>query len=171
VAAIVGEPGVGKSRLTFELTHSHRVEGWLVLEAGASSHGKADALANRPAEAIPLLRKVADQSASMKLVSDHLLGAIPLGDVWLSTGRMAARRDPSDVGEAVAHYRGAIGLAHELGMRPLAAHCHLGLGSLYRRTGQRQEAQEHLVIAATMCREMDMRFWLEKADAEIRVLG
>ena len=41
VAAIVGEPGVGKSRLTFELTHSHRVEGWLVLEAGASSHGKA----------------------------------------------------------------------------------------------------------------------------------
>src|SRR6185436_7306291 len=41
VIAIVGEPGVGKSRLTFELTHSHRVEGWLVLEAGASSHGKA----------------------------------------------------------------------------------------------------------------------------------
>ena len=41
VAAIVGEPGVGKSRLTFELTHSPRVEGWLVLEAGASSHGKA----------------------------------------------------------------------------------------------------------------------------------
>ena len=41
VVAIVGEPGVGKSRLTFELTHSHRVEGWLVLEAGASSHGKA----------------------------------------------------------------------------------------------------------------------------------
>jgi hypothetical protein len=41
VAAVVGEPGVGKSRLTFELTHSHGVGGWLVLEAGASSHGKA----------------------------------------------------------------------------------------------------------------------------------
>jgi class 3 adenylate cyclase/tetratricopeptide (TPR) repeat protein len=40
VAAIVGEAGVGKSRLTFELTHSDRVEGWLVLEAGAASHGK-----------------------------------------------------------------------------------------------------------------------------------
>jgi class 3 adenylate cyclase len=40
VAAIVGEPGVGKSRLTFGLAHSHRLEGWLVLEAGASSHGK-----------------------------------------------------------------------------------------------------------------------------------
>jgi class 3 adenylate cyclase len=41
VAAIVGEPGVGKSRLTFELIHSDRVDGWLVLEAGASSYGKA----------------------------------------------------------------------------------------------------------------------------------
>jgi class 3 adenylate cyclase len=41
VAAIVGEPGVGKSRLVFELTHSHRVEGWLVLEAGSVSYGKA----------------------------------------------------------------------------------------------------------------------------------
>ena len=37
----MGEPGVGKSRLTFELTHSHRVEGWLVLQAGAVSYGKA----------------------------------------------------------------------------------------------------------------------------------
>ena len=41
VAAVVGEPGVGKSRLVFELTHSHRVDGWLVLEAGSVSYGKA----------------------------------------------------------------------------------------------------------------------------------
>ena len=41
VVAVVGEPGVGKSRLTFELTHSHRFEGWLILEAGAVSYGKA----------------------------------------------------------------------------------------------------------------------------------
>jgi tetratricopeptide (TPR) repeat protein len=54
----------------------------------AASLGAVYALANRTAEAIPLLRKVADQSASMKLVSDHLLGAIPLGEVWLATGRI-----------------------------------------------------------------------------------
>ena len=42
-------------------------------------------------------------------------------------------------------------------MRPLVAHCHLGLGKLYRRTGKRDEAQEHLTTATTMYREMGMR--------------
>ena len=58
-----------------------------------------------------------------------------------------------------------LALADELGMRPLVAHCHLGLGKLYRRTGERQRAHEHLTTATTMYREMDMRFWLEQAEA------
>jgi class 3 adenylate cyclase/tetratricopeptide (TPR) repeat protein len=41
VVAMVGEPGVGKSRLVWEVTHSHRVHGWLVLQAGSVSYGKA----------------------------------------------------------------------------------------------------------------------------------
>jgi len=53
-------------------------------------------------------------------------------------------------------------------MRPLQAHCHLGLGKLYRRTGTREQAQEHLTTAVRMYREMDMPFWLEKADAELQ---
>ena len=57
------------------------------------------------------------------------------------------------------------------GMRPPVAHCHLGLGKLYRRTGDRQQAQEHLTTATTMYREMDMRFWLEQAEAEVRELA
>jgi hypothetical protein len=52
-------------------------------------------------------------------------------------------------------------------MRPLVAHCHLGFGKLYRRTGKRQEAYEHLTTATTMYREMDMRFWLEQAEAAL----
>ena len=53
-------------------------------------------------------------------------------------------------------------------MRPLVAHCHLGLGKLYQRTGKRDPAQEHLTTATTMYRETGMTYWLEKADAEIR---
>src|SRR5262249_18265819 len=41
VVAIVGEAGVGKSRLTYEFTHSHRVQDWLILEASSVSYGKA----------------------------------------------------------------------------------------------------------------------------------
>jgi len=44
----------------------------------------------------------------------------------------------------------------------LFAHCHLGLGKLYRRTGKRQQAQEHLSTATTMYREMGMTYWLAK---------
>jgi hypothetical protein len=53
-------------------------------------------------------------------------------------------------------------------MRPLAAHCHLGLGKLYRRTDKREQAREHLATATTMYRQMGMTSWLEKSDAEIR---
>ena len=41
-------------------------------------------------------------------------------------------------------------------MRPLVAHCHLGLGKLYLRTGKREQAQEHFATATTMYREMGM---------------
>jgi len=58
-------------------------------------------------------------------------------------------------------------LADELSMRPLVAHCHMGLGKLFRRTGDRAKADEHLATATAMYREMDMGFWLEKAEAEV----
>ncbi len=59
----------------------------------------------------------------------------------------------------------------EPGMRPLIAHCHLGLGKLHRRTDRREQAQEHLTTATTMYREMGMTYWLEKVEAEVRELG
>ena len=58
-------------------------------------------------------------------------------------------------------------LAKELALRPLLAHCHLGLGKLYQRTSQRAEARAHLTTATGMSRETDMGFWLEQAEAEI----
>jgi hypothetical protein len=73
-----------------------------------------------------------------------------------------------NVRTAAAHYGAAMTLASELDMRPLVAHCHLGLGRLDRRTGKREQAQEHLTTATAMYGEMDMRYWLEQAEAELR---
>jgi DNA-binding SARP family transcriptional activator len=79
-------------------------------------------------------------------------------------GEVHSRRHQSEFERAEESYRLALDLAHGLGMRPLSAHCHLGLGRLYRRTGQ-PEADEHLMLATTMYREMDMPFWLERTQA------
>ena len=83
-------------------------------------------------------------------------------------GDIAAVNAPHDFVVAESFYERSRTLATELGMRPLIAHCHLGLGKLYRRTGKHEQAQEHLTTATTMYREMDMRFWLERAEAEFR---
>jgi hypothetical protein len=56
-------------------------------------------------------------------------------------------------------------------MRPLGAHCQLGLGRLYRRTDRSEQAQDHLATAAAMYGEMGMRFWLEQADAAMAGLA
>jgi len=55
-------------------------------------------------------------------------------------------------------------------MRPLAAHCHLSLGKLYRRTGSHERAREHVTTATAMYSEMGMRFWLEQAETEVKRL-
>jgi class 3 adenylate cyclase/tetratricopeptide (TPR) repeat protein len=80
---------------------------------------------------------------------------------------IGADREQPDSSEAQGHYVEGLAVAEALGMRPLVAHCHLGLGKLYRRTGKREQTQEHLGIAATMYREMDMQFYLEQAEAEM----
>ncbi len=54
----------------------------------------------------------------------------------------------------------------EFEMRPLLAHCHLGLAKPCRRTGRREQAQEHLATVTTIYREMGMTYWLERAEAE-----
>jgi tetratricopeptide (TPR) repeat protein len=86
-------------------------------------------------------------------------------------GDIASHPDRFDAESGEAHYRQALALAEPRGMRPLVAHCHLGLGKLYMHTDKREQAREQLTTAARMYREMDMRFWLEQADAELRELA
>jgi hypothetical protein len=61
-------------------------------------------------------------------------------------------------------------VAEELGTRPLVAHCHLGLGKLFRRSDRPELATDHLMTATAMYGEMGMRFWLEQATAELEQL-
>jgi class 3 adenylate cyclase/tetratricopeptide (TPR) repeat protein len=80
---------------------------------------------------------------------------------------LGASDGPLGIDNAEERWREALTIGARLGMRPLVAHCHLGLGKLYRRTGKREQAQEHLTTATTMYREMDMRFWLEQIEKEM----
>ena len=85
-------------------------------------------------------------------------------------GEVARHRAPTDVEQATDHYRQSLILAEELGMRPLQAHCHRGLGTLYAQIGQRQQAQAELSAALDLYRAMDMTFWLPQAEAALASL-
>jgi tetratricopeptide (TPR) repeat protein len=103
-------------------------------------------------------------------LADHVTGLWPDRDGQVVhflrlLGDVATYSDRFDAETGEAHYGMALALAEPLGMRPLLAHCHLGLGKLYQRTGKRKQAREHLTIAITLYREMDMPFYLKQADA------
>jgi len=80
-------------------------------------------------------------------------------------GILYAHADPPEATQAAAHYQQALALAAELGMRPLVAHCHLGLGRLYHQTGRAEQARTALSGAIDLYRAMGMTFWLPQAEA------
>jgi tetratricopeptide (TPR) repeat protein len=86
-------------------------------------------------------------------------------------GDIAARREPPEHEQAESYYCQALALAEELGMRPLQAHCHLGLGTLYARIEQRAPARAELSAAMALYRAMDMTFWLPQAEAALAQVG
>ena len=82
-------------------------------------------------------------------------------------GEIAVQREPSAHTSAATHYRQAFALAEELSMRPLMAHCHLSVGTLYSRTGQVDQARAELSAATACYRSMEMTFWLPQAEAAL----
>jgi class 3 adenylate cyclase/tetratricopeptide (TPR) repeat protein len=166
----------------------------------AAALGYAYAHSGRVSEGIPLLEHAMSAIETMRFGGFQALFLVYLGEAYVLADRFdralevagraltlareggqrgdearalrllgeVARRDAPE--HADGHYFQALALAEPRGMRPLVAHCHLGLGKLYLHT-KRQDAQKHLMTAATMYREMDMRFWLEQAEAEMRGLA
>jgi tetratricopeptide (TPR) repeat protein len=82
-------------------------------------------------------------------------------------GDIAIHRDSPGIQQAATYYLQALALANELGMRPLQAHCHRGLGKLYRQTGQGEQARAELSTANEMYRDMEMTFWLSETEATL----
>ena len=158
--------------------------------------GAAYTLARRPAEAIPLLEEALAREyrhwlepfPSLALADAYLRVGRPRDarhqadralelahqrgqrghEAWIrwALGEIAAQTGAADTPTAAEHYRHALALATELGMRPLAAHCQLGLAQWHRATGDRARAEEHLAAARTLYREMNMTLWLAQTQAE-----
>ncbi len=112
--------------------------------------GEAHFLAGRPDSALQLAERALNLSREHKERGHEAYALRLLGDI-------GSHGDPADVEKAEACYRQALTLAEGLGMRPLVAHCHLGLSWLHRRTGNEQKAEECLTTAVALTREMDIR--------------
>jgi tetratricopeptide (TPR) repeat protein len=115
-------------------------------------------LAGRGAEAWQHARQALDLARQQKERGNEALALHQLGVVH-------AHATPPDAEQAETYYQQALTLAEELDMRPLQAHCHLGLGTLYATTGRAAQARTALSSAIELYRAMDMPFWLPQAKA------
>ena len=157
--------------------------------------GRGYTLSNRATDAIAILKEAVDDAFGMEFMVDQALRLAHLGEAYLHAGHVdqaanvahraldsalhyreqgaqawsewllgeiGARAGRGD--EPEGHYQKAMELASRLGMAPLLAHCHFGLGKEYR--GRKPEAaREHLAHAVKLYRTLDMRLWLEPAQA------
>ena len=122
--------------------------------------GEVHLLAGRLAEAQALAERTVALAREHQERGTQAYALRLLGDI-------AAQRTPREHQPAEAHYQQALVLAEELGMRPLQAHCHRGLGTLYATTGQQEQARTALSTAIEMYQSMEMTFWLPEAEAAL----
>jgi tetratricopeptide (TPR) repeat protein len=163
--------------------------------AVASPLGAAYVLFGRFTEALPLLEEAASKGQELQALAfarlseayllagrtedalDRAQRALALSQHYSQRGYqayalrllgdIAAHRHPPGAMLAETHYHQALALAEELGMRPLQAHCHLGLGTLYAKIGRPEPARVELSAAIELYRAMDMTFWLPQAEAAL----
>jgi class 3 adenylate cyclase len=155
--------------------------------------GEASEVLNRLAESEPMLERLAAGRILANIASfycslaraclllgrcdearrlgNRALGLCPsqpgfAAHALLLLGDVAAHPDQFDAALSETHYREALAIAEGLGTRPIMAHCHFGLGKVYLRTGKPDQARDHLAVATTMYRDMEMRYWLAQVEAE-----
>jgi len=86
-------------------------------------------------------------------------------------GEVAAAQSPPLVEEAEAAYRQALGMAQEMGTRPLEARCRLGLGALYGQVDRSDEARAEFEISREAFGALHMPFWLGEAEKKLTGLS
>jgi tetratricopeptide (TPR) repeat protein len=162
VLAHLGEASEALDRLREAERFMEHLAAQDVAGTGSARHlalGRACLLLGRLDEARELADRAVESSPHQPgyaVHARHLLGDI------------ATHPDQFDAARGEVSYHEALALAEPRGMRPLVAHCHLGLGRLHRRLDRRAPAREHLTAAATMYRDMGMSFWRAQAEAEFR---
>jgi tetratricopeptide (TPR) repeat protein len=117
-------------------------------------------LGGHGAEALQHARQALDLARQQKDRGEEAHALHQLGVVY-------AYADLPDAAQAETYYQHALALAEALGMRPLQAHCHRGLGTLSATTGQREQARIALSTAVEMYQSMEMTFWLPQAKATL----
>jgi len=122
---------------------------------------EAHVMAGRPESASPLATRAIDLAQEQRERGHEAYALKLLGDVW-------AMRDDADPDRAEDHYRKALALAVQLGMRPLQGHCHLGLGRLASRRGDGDAVGAALAAAHDLFQELRMTFWLRQLEAVAR---
>jgi tetratricopeptide (TPR) repeat protein len=164
--------------LTAALGLAYTLEGRVTAGLALVEHGvEHDVASGRPrrlAPAIACLSEAYWLAGRLEEARQRAVQALDLARQYTQRGRQAwalwllgestARQASPAVEPAAGHYRQALALAEELGMRPLQAHCHRGLGTLYAQTGQRQQAHAALATAVDLYRDMAMTFWLPQTE-------
>jgi tetratricopeptide (TPR) repeat protein len=151
-------------------------EGCALLEEGISEGTRAGALQNQ-AYWLAWLSEVHRMAGRSEAPWQHARHALDLARRYHERANEAlalhqmgvvyAHITPPGVAQAETYYQQALALAEELAMRPLQAHCHGGLGSLYAKAGRREQACCELSIAVELYRTMQMTFWLPQAEAAL----
>ncbi len=159
-SALQGRLAEGRALLEEGISESRRTGGLLGQAYRVAWLSEVCRLAGRGEEAEQHARQALDLARQQKARGNEAQALHQLGVVQ-------AHADPPDAEQAETHYQQALALAEALSMRPLMAHCHRGLGTLYAATGQREQARTELSTAIALYRAMDMTFWLPETEAAL----
>jgi tetratricopeptide (TPR) repeat protein len=162
--ALQGRLTEGCALLQEGISEDIRTGGMLGLASRVAWLSEVCRLAGRSEEAWQHARQALDLARQQKARREEVFALHQLGVVLAHTA-------PPDVAQAEAYYQQALTLADELGMCPLRAHCHCGLGMLYAASGQQELARAELSTAIEMYRTMEMTFWLPQVERVLAQVG